>query len=147
MAVGLSDTYKLRLESGSQESALDETIGETLGETNYDGVVLQRQLEAACKRGNGQELTRIVQALESGGEDVPAVLNARRGRNANTILHLAVAKGSVDCVKQLLRKGADCLQKNREGRTPLDLVESSQSKVQTGRKGTYIVRVLQSAGI
>ena len=142
MAARLSDTDRLCSDSGYEESALNESLCGTY----YDGTALQQQLETACRQGNGQELSRIVQALERGEEDVLSVLNARRGRNGNTFLHLAVAKGSVECVKQLLRKGADCLQKNKGGRTPLDLVmESSQSKA-TGRKGAYIVRVLQSAG-
>ena len=138
MADGRSDSC--RLDSGLGDSVFGETF-------YFGGGVLQQQLEAACRRGNGQELTRIVQALERGGENVPAVLNARRGRNADTFLHLATLKGSVDCVKQLLRKGADCLQQNRGGHTPLDLVESPQCKAQIGRKGVDIVRVLQSAGI
>ena len=138
MADGLSDSYGL--ESGLEDSAFGDAF-------YFGGAALQQQLTTACRRGNGQELSRIVQALERGGEDVPSVLNARRGRNGNTLLHLAVAKGSVECVKQLLRKGADCLQKNKGGRIPLDLVmESSQYKVQTGRKGADIVRVLRSAG-
>ena len=137
MADGVSDSCML--ESGLKESAFGETF-------YFGGSVLQQQLETACRRGSGQELTRIVQALERGGEDVPSVLNTGRGRNADTFLHLAAAKGSVDCVKQLLRKGADCLQRNKAGRTPLDLVESPQCKLQTGRKGTDVIRVLQSAG-
>ena len=140
MAAKLSDTDRLCPDSGFEESAFDETLCGT-----YSGSALQQQLETACRQGNGQELSRILQALERAGEDVPSVLNARRGKNANTFLHLAVAKGSVECVKQLLWKGADCLQKNKGGRTSLNLVESSQSKA-TGRKCAYIVRVLQSAG-
>ena len=133
------DSYRLESASGLEENAFSEIF-------YPGGSVLQQQLETACRRGSGQELTRIVQALERGGEDVPSVLNAGRGRNADTFLHLAAAKGSVDCVKQLLRKGADCLQRNKAGRTPLDLVEPPQYKMQTSRKGTTIVRVLQSAG-
>ncbi len=139
MADGLSDSYGL--ESGLEDSAFGDTF-------SFGGAALQQQLATACRQGNGQELSRIVQALERAGEDVPSVLNARRGKNGNTLLHLAVAKGSVECVKQLLRKGADCLQKNKGGHTPLDLVaESSQYKVQTSRKGADIVRVLRSAGM
>ena len=139
MAEGLLDSYRLESASGLEENVFSEIV-------YPGGSVLQQQLETACRRGSGQELTRIVQALERGGEDVPSVLNAGRGRNADTFLHLAAAKGSVDCVKQLLRKGADCLQRNKAGRTPLDLVEPPQYKMQTSRKGTTIVRVLQSAG-
>lgn len=137
MANGVS--HSCSLESGLEESFFGETF-------NFGWGAQQQQLEAACRRGNGQEVTRILQALERSGDEVSSVLNSRREKDADTFLHLAAAKGSVDCVKLLLRQGADCLAKDKEGHTPLDLVESPPCKLQSGRKGPDIVRVLQSAG-
>lgn len=47
-----------------------------------------------------------------------------------TPLHEAAAKGKYEICKLLLRHGADPLKKNRDGKTPLDLVKDTDSDIQ-----------------
>jgi hypothetical protein len=57
--------------------------------------------------------TRI---LES---DVPIDVDARNDDLGETLLHAAAAAGNVECVRQLLRRGASCSAVDASGATPL----------------------------
>ena len=47
-----------------------------------------------------------------------------RANGGNTPLHLAASRGSIDCIRVLLRHGADYTLTNEDGKTPKQVAES-----------------------
>jgi len=58
-----------------------------------------------------------------------ADINAQSTYTLETPLHIAVAYDCMQMVYMLLKNGADPLRKNRDGKTPLDLLKPSQREV------------------
>lgn len=94
-------------------------------------------LHNACSYGHHEVTLLLVQVSAA----VPVCMSyashiCQRGTNVNvtdlwkfTPLHEAAAKGKFEICKLLLLHGADAKKKNRDGRTPLDLVKEGDDDV------------------
>lgn len=78
----------------------------------YEVTLFNRQLLAACARGDSKEVARLLNK----GAEVMAVDEGKR-----TPLHVAAAAGKSRTVKLLIKRKAVVNAKDQEGKTPLDL--------------------------
>ncbi len=120
-------------------------------------------LEAAARHGNIDKLTAALSvvcaspdealfyAAESGQPEIVSTL-LKAGINPNasmykqTALHAAVEHHHPKTVKLLLAAGADLSAKNREGHTPLDLVNPEGASPKVAQAQLDIVNTLVDAG-
>jgi|SoiMethySBSTD1v2_1073268.scaffolds.fasta_scaffold1713698_1 ankyrin repeat protein len=83
------------------------------------------------------------------GRDAPEVFTVDtflRDRAACSALHDAAIEGNVECLRVLLKAGADPNVLNAFGRTPLDFASNAPSPLKPPKNVSEIVEVLREYG-
>ena len=104
--------------SGARSWKMNATTQFTQGQLpvqTYVREFIQLRFDKAVESGNSKELRRVLQ------EDSPTLnLNAMNSEGLSP-LHKSVMEGNLDCVKLLVRYGADIRLATRDGWSPLHL--------------------------